>query len=329
MYGDSGIMRVGIVGAGRIADKIARTLCGMQTCRCSAVASRSLERAQAFADKWGIPAAFGSYEELLSSDDVDLVYIATPHSHHMEPTMSAIAHGKPCLVEKAFMANARQAREVLAFARERKVFVAEAIWTRYQPAVGIIRGLLDNGAVGEVKMIGASLGYNVVFKERIMKRELCGGALLDVGVYPLNFLRMFHPGEPVRTLSSCQLSDGGIDLQNSITMYYGDGLMANMQSSVCSENDKKAVISGSEGFMVIDNVNNPQLIRVFAGRGTLKEEIHVPDQITGYEYEFEACRKAIMDGRLEPEEMPHEETLRIMDILDSLREAWGVRYPFD
>lgn len=323
------ILRVGILGAGHIAEKIAKTINGMPTCVCTAVASRSLERAQAFAQKWGIASAYGSYEELMQADDVDIIYIATPHSHHAEQTMRAIELGKPCLVEKAFAANARLAKEVLAYAKQKKVFVAEAIWTRYQPAVGIIRSILDKGIIGEVKIISATLGYNVGNKERIMKPELCGGAMLDVGVYPLNFLRMFHPGEPVKTISTCQLSSEGVDMQNCVAMLYEDGLMATLQSSVCSENDKQAIISGTDGFIVVDNVNNPQVIKVYRGREELNQQITVPQQITGYEYEFEACRKALRDGLLEPSEMPHAETIRVMEILDALRADWGVKYPYD
>ena len=178
----NGIMRVGIVGAGWIAEKAAITLNGLTECECYAIASRSLKKAQAFAEQWKIPKAYGSYTELIADPDVDLIYVATPHSHHYDVTKEALLAGKPCLVEKAFMANHRQAKEIVDLARERKVFLAEAIWTRYQPVVKIIRDLISSGRIGTPRLVTATLGYSMGEKPRIMRPDLCGGALLDLGV---------------------------------------------------------------------------------------------------------------------------------------------------
>ena len=184
-------MRVGIIGTGWIAEKAAITLNGLDTCEAYAVGSRKKETAEAFAAKWNIPKAYGSYSELLNDPDVDLVYVGTPHSHHYDVTREAILAGKPCLVEKAFMANARQTKEILDLAYEKKVFIAEAIWTRYQPVVGTMRQLIADGRIGIPHLITATLGYSMGNKPRIMRPDLCGGALLDLGVYALNFVRMF------------------------------------------------------------------------------------------------------------------------------------------
>ena len=154
-------MKVGIIGAGWIAEKAAITLNGMSDCEAYAIGSRSIEKAQAFAKEWNIPKAYGSYTELIADPDVDLVYIATPHSHHYDVTKAAIEAGKPCLVEKAFMANARQTKEILDLAHERRVFLAEAIWTRYQPVVGIVRKLIADDRIGTPHLITATLGYSM------------------------------------------------------------------------------------------------------------------------------------------------------------------------
>ena len=202
-------MRVGIIGTGRIADKAATTLNGLNTCEAYAVGSRKLETAQAFAAKWGIKKAYGSYAELLADPDVDLVYVGTPHSHHYDVTKQAIMAGKPCLVEKAFMANARQTKEIIDLAHERGVFLAEAIWTRYQPAVNIVRNLIADGRIGTPKLITATLGYSMGQKERIFRPDLCGGALLDLGVYVINFVRMFNDSD-IKTIDGyCVKSDTG------------------------------------------------------------------------------------------------------------------------
>ena len=323
------ILRVGIIGTGWIAEKAAITLNGLQECKAYAVGSRTPEKAEAFAQQWHIAHVYGSYSELIADPGVDLVYIGTPHSHHFEVTKEALEAGKPCLVEKAFMANAKQAKQIIDLAHERQVFLAEAIWTRYQPAVRIIRNLLDSGRIGKPRLVTATLGYSMGEKPRIMQPDLCGGALLDLGVYALNFVRMFFPADIVSIESQCVKSKTGMDLTNAISLVLSDGMLCNLQSSAACVGDNIGVIAGTEGNLIIDNINNPQQITVNGPNRTYVETIPVPRQITGYEYQFLACRQALIDGLLEPREMPHKETLYIMQLMDSLRQRWGVRYPMD
>ena len=326
---DNRILRVGIVGAGWIAEKAAITLNGLQEAECYAIASRSLEKAQAFARKWGFRKAYGSYSELIADGDVDLIYVATPHSHHYDVTREALLADKPCLVEKAFMANYRQAEDVVKLARERKVFLAEAIWTRYQPVVDTVKGLIADGRIGTPRLVTATLGYSMGNKERIMRPDLCGGALLDLGVYALNFVRMFCNSPILSIESQCVKSNTGMDLTNAISIVLANGILANVQSSACCVGDNIGMIAGTEGNLIIDNINNPQTITVNGPDRTYIETIRVPQQITGYEYQFLACRQALADGLLEPREMPLRETLYIMQLMDGLRKKWGVHYPMD
>ena len=325
----NGILRVGIIGTGWIAEKAAITLNGLTECEAYAVGSRTLEKAEAFANKWHIAKAYGSYSELIADPDVDLIYIGTPHSHHYDVTREALLAGKPCLVEKAFMANACQTQEILTIAHERRVFLAEAIWTRYQPAVDIVQNLVSSGRIGTPRLVTATLGYSMGDKPRIMRPDLCGGALLDLGVYALNFVRMFFPSNIINIESQCVKSKTGMDLTNAITLVLEDGMLCNLQSSAACVGDNIGVIAGTEGNLIIDNINNPQKITVNGPNRTYIDTIHVPQQITGYEYQFLACREALMEGLLEPREMPHDETLYIMQIMDSLRQKWGVHYPMD
>ena len=325
----NGILRVGIIGTGWIAEKAAITLNGLTECEAYAVGSRTLEQAEAFANKWNIVKAYGSYGELIADPDVDLIYVGTPHSHHYDVTREALLAGKPCLVEKAFMANARQTEKILAIAHEQKVFLAEAIWTRYQPVVKIVRNLISSGRIGTPRLVTATLGYSMGDKPRIMRPDLCGGALLDLGVYALNFVRMFFPADIVSIDSQCVKSKTGMDLTNAITLVLEDGVLCNLQSSAACVGDNIGVIAGTEGNLIIDNINNPQKITVNGPNRTFVETIQVPQQITGYEYQFLACREALMEGLLEPREMPHDETLYIMQLMDGLRQKWGVRYPMD
>ena len=322
-------LRVGIVGTGWIAEKAAITLAGLSTCEAYAVGSRTQEKADEFARKWDVKKAYGSYAELMADPDVDLVYVGTPHSHHYDVTREALLAGKPCLVEKAFMANRRQAQEIIDLAHERKVFLAEAIWTRYQPVVNMVRELIADGRIGTPRLLTATLGYSMGERPRIMRADLCGGALLDLGVYALNFVRMFFPADIVSIDSQCVKSKTGMDLTNAITLVLADGMLCNLQSSAACVGDNIGVIAGTDGNLIIDNINNPQTITVNGPDRTYIETIRVPKPITGYEYQFVACRQALIDGLLEPLEMPHAETLYIMELMDGLRQKWGVRYPMD
>ena len=328
-------MNIGIIGSGWIAEKMALTLQGLakredgRDCKAYAVSSRSKEKAEAFAQQWGFEKAYGSYEEMVCDPTVDLVYVATPHSHHYAHTMLALQHGKACLVEKAFTANAREAEALLAEAKQRKLLITEAIWTRYQPMRQLIQQVLDAGTIGPVKMVYASLAYSMGPKERIMRPDLCGGALLDLGVYAINFVRMFCGGDWREVHSHCSKAETGVDLQDAISVVYGDGMIANLQASACCANDKHGVLSGENGYIEVDNINNPQRATVHGRDGELLRVIDCPPQITGYEYQVLACRDALAAGQQEIAAMPHQETLEVMRIMDALRKEWGVVYPMD
>ena len=183
-------MKVGILGAGSIARAMAMAVNGLEGVEGYAVASRDLSKAQAFCDTWGFQKAYGSYEEMLQDPQVELVYVATPHSHHFEHTRLCIEHGKPALVEKAFTANAAQARELIAMAERKGVFLTEAIWVRYMPSRRILRELIDSGIIGSVQRVSADLSYPIPNVKRLTDPSLAGGALLDLGVYVLNFASM-------------------------------------------------------------------------------------------------------------------------------------------
>lgn len=323
------MFKVGILGSGWIARKMAETLAPMADYEAYAIASRSLEKAQAFAAEFSIAHAYGSYEEMLSDPQVDLVYIATPHSHHYPHTRMAIEHGKPCLVEKAFTANAREAEELITFAREKGVFITEAIWTRYMPTSHHVAEVLASGIIGEPTLITAGLCYKMDNKQRIYDPALCGGALLDLGVYPINFARMYFGSDVSKVMSYAQLGPTGMDMQDSITFAYADGRMACLHTGALCRNDRRGVISGTKGCIVVDNCNIPSSFSVYVQDELVASYPTPSDWITGYEYQVMECRRCLEAGLLESPMMPHAETLDIMRLLDSLRAEWGVRYPMD
>lgn len=319
------IFNIGILGTGWIADKMATTLAGMTTARAYAVASRKTEKAEKFAAQFSIPKAYGSYEALADDPEVDLIYIATPHSHHFENTKMCLLKNKPVLCEKAFTVNTPQAEELIRIANERKVFLAEAIWTRYQPMRQMITDVINSGVIGKLQMLSANLCYPNIALQRMYDPALAGGALLDLGVYVLNFADMFF-GDDIKTMSShCIKYPTGVDIQESITIEYNDGRIAVLWSSQLAKSDRQGIISGTDGFVIVENVNNPQSYAIYNQDYQLVKKVDCPPQITGYEYQVDCCIRAINQGKIEPDEMPHADTLRIMRQMDALRKEWGVK----
>ncbi len=324
-------MKVGILAAGMIAHKMAETLVGLNHSEIElyAVASRSLDRAQAFANKYNMPKAYGSYEELAADSDVDLIYIASPHSEHHIHAMMCLKHKKALLVEKAFTANEEMAKEVLSFAKEQQTLVAEAIWTRYMPSRSIISKAIEDGKIGKVHSIMANLGYPVAGLERIIRPELAGGALLDLGVYPINFSMMFFGHDLAQISGTCIKADTGIDLMDSITLTWKDGKIACLHATTCGPSDRNGIIYGDKGYIVVTNINNPEKVEIFNADHQLVEELPLPPQVSGYEHQVVTCLNALKNGQLETPEMTHEEILDVMRVMDKLRADWSLKYPFE
>lgn len=327
--GMNSILKVGIIGAGWIARKMAEALAPRTQACVYAIASRSIERAETFAHEFAVEKAYSSYEELVSDTEVDLVYIATPHSHHYPHARLALEHDKPVLVEKAFTANAREAEALIRLAHERHVFLTEAIWTRYMPMSHRVADIMASGVIGEPRVLTATLCYLMEHKERIIRPELCGGALLDLGVYTLNFARMYFGTDIVRTVSNCHLGSTGTDMMESISLSYADGKMANLQAGALTLNDRQGIISGTEGYIRVDNINCPECIEVYRDYQLVERILRPETMVNGYEYQVFECKRCIEQNLLESPMMPHAETLAIMRQMDALRAEWGVRYPMD
>ena len=294
-----------------------------------AISSRTKEKAETFAAEHNIAAAYGSYEEMVQDPKVDLVYVATPHSHHFEHAMLALENGKPVLVEKAFTANAAQAEKLIATAREKGLFITEAIWTRYMPLSHRIKELMDSGIIGEPRILTATLCYMMEHKERIVRADLCGGALLDLGVYTLNFARMYFGTDIVKTVSNCHTGPTGMDMHESISLSFADGRMANLQSGALCLNDRQGIISGTEGYIRVDNINCPETVEVYRNYELVQRITKDETMVNGYEYQVLECRRCIREGLLESPMMLHAETISIMKQMDALRKEWGVVYPYD
>jgi predicted dehydrogenase len=214
-------------------------------------------------------------------------------------------------------------------AKREKVFITEAIWTRYMPLSLKVKELMNSGVIGEPRLLTATLCYMMEHKERIVRADLCGGALLDLGVYVLNFARMYFGTDIVKTVSNVQLGPEGMDMQECISLNFADGRMANLQAGALCLNDRQGIINGTEGYIRVDNVNCPELVEVYRNYELVERIAKPADMVTGYEYQVMECRRCIEAGLNESPLMPHAETISIMQQMDSLRREWGVVYPYD
>ncbi len=321
-------MKVGIIGCGRIARTMADTINNTKGFELYAVAARDIERANAFKEEFNASVSYGSYEELVSDDNVELVYVATPHSHHRDHMLLCLEHNKPILCEKAFTVNEAEAKEVLDLAKEKGLFVGEAIWTRYMPSRKLIDKIIDEGKIGKVTSVTANLGYQISDKERIIDPKLGGGALLDIGIYPLNFALMARNNVNVKALTGvCTKAETGVDLQDSMVICFEDGSIATIFADAEITSDRRGYIYGTKGYIEVENINNPEVIRVYDNSRNpfMNTEIIIKKDYNGYEYELIEAKKCIEEGKIESEMMSHKETLRVMRFMDAFRASWGVK----
>lgn len=320
-------MKIGILGPGIVAGKMMRTLGEMDDISCVAVGSRSVERGKEFANKYGIPKFYGSYEELLSDEEVDLIYIATPHSHHYEHMKLALSYGKAVLCEKAFTVNEAQAREVVAIAREKKLLLVEGLWTRFLPVISQVRCLIEGEKLGKATSLNISMCHRNIQNERVYLPDLAGGTLLNLGVYVINFASMMFGDDVKKIFSSAVMTDTGVDAFDSITFEYEDGRVATMHVSSTSVCSREAMICCEFGYIRIPNAEKCPEILVYDHKHNLIETITAPSFNTGFEYQLRACKRALDEGRNECEEMPLETTLLMMNRMDEIRGQWGMVFP--
>jgi predicted dehydrogenase len=320
-------IRWGIVGPGRIAEKVVEDFAVVDGARAVAVASRSLGRAKDFAGRHGLPRAHGSYADLLADPEVDVVYVATPHPQHAAIASAAVRAGKALLVEKAFTATSAGAVEVVDLARSSGTFVMEAMWTRFQPAVVRLRELVADGAIGEVRAVQADLGVQKDFDpdDRMFSLELGGGALLDLGVYVVSFAQMLL-GAPDRVAVAGSLFPTGVDAEASLLLGYADGRSAPLTTSLRHALPGQARVFGTDGWIdVLPRFHHPQTI-VLHRQGHEPETIVRPQLGGGYAHELIEVGECLRAGRTESAVMPLDDTLAVQQVLQQAADQLGVRH---
>lgn len=323
-------IRWGILGTGNIAHQFARGLADTADATLVAVGSRSIETANTFGDEFSIPRRHASYEELATDDEVDAVYVSTPHPMHKDNSILLLEHGKAVLCEKPFTINAGEAKAVIDVARQRDIFLMEAMWTRYVPAVVRARELIAEGAIGDVRMIQADFGFRAGINPegRLFNPDLGGGALLDVGIYVLSMASMVLGPHPVDIMSASHIGETGVDEQSGMILSYPDGKLAVLSCAVRTSTAVEARIFGTEGSILL---HSPffKCGALTVKRGGDEEFIDLPLAGNGYNYEAAEVGQCLRRGLKESDIMSLEETLALMELLDTIRAQWGLTYPME
>jgi predicted dehydrogenase len=322
-------IRWGIIGAGSIATKFAEALNYMEYTELTAIASRDITRAKVFADRFQVKKAYGSYEELANDPDIDVVYIATPHTEHKDNAALCITHGKAVLCEKPFTLNQRETQNLIDLASEHNVFLMEAMWTKFLPVTKTVKRWLQDNRIGNIKYLQASFGFEAAFdiNSRLFNPMLAGGALMDVGEYPLTYAIHMMDKLPDQVVSSACIGKSGVDEINTIILRYNEGIMAELSSAISVRMSNDAIIIGDKGKIVIPEFWMAQTAKLYNADGELEESFSELFIENGYENEAEEVNTCLRDGRKESRLHPLSKTLEVVKIMDGLRSEWGLKYP--
>ena len=322
-------LRWGILGAGNIARKFAEGLPDAESAELVAIGSRSQDKADAFGSEFAVPHRHGSYEALADDPDVDAIYVATPHPMHRANSILCIEAGKAVLCEKPFTVNAGEAREVIAAARDAGVFCMEAMWSRFLPSMVKVRQLLADGAIGEARMILADFGFRCGWDPagRLLDPALAGGGLLDVGVYPISLASMVF-GAATGVTGSAHIGATGVDEQAAMVLTYPGGALAVLATAVRTSTPHEAWILGTEGRLHL-HAGWWQGSTITVHNDADTRDIDVPTAGNGFNYEADEVARCIAEGKAESDILPLDETVAVMETMDTLRALWGLKYPME
>ncbi|MDC0008079.1 Gfo/Idh/MocA family oxidoreductase [bacterium] len=322
-------IRWGIIGPGKIAHSFAKDLALVNNGELIAVASRNLDRATEFAKEYDAEYVFGSYDKLLASDIVDVVYIATPHTGHMKWAIKAMQHGKHVLCEKPLGVNLAEVEEMISVAQKNKVFLMEALWSRFNPSILKVKELIEQGKIGNIGHLYADFGFYALDadeKARLLNPSLAGGSILDIGIYPI-FLAYFILGKPERILSTSKFHKTGVEVQTSMIFEYTNA-QAVLYSGLVSKTEMKAEISGSKGQIFIDpRWHNAQGYTVELNEN--QEHFDLPTLGKGYTHEIKEVHRCLNAGKVQSELWSHQNSIELISILDEVRQQGGIVFPFE
>lgn len=319
----------GILGAGWIADKFVADFKLVDNGEVIAVAARDLNRARNFGRKFDIQKVYGNYNDLIHDSEVDIIYIATTHNFHYEHSKACLENGKAVLCEKPATVNAKQFQELCRIANSNKLFYMEAMWTPFLPTIKKAQEWINSGKIGKVEVIQANFGFHAdpETSDRLFNPNLAGGALLDIGIYPLTIIEMFAKSEIDQIDINANITSTGVDETLAIQIQYKNGVMGQMASSITNPLLNHAIICGSKGYIQIPDfwMSKKAYLKIGENSETFIDQSHS----MGYNYETKAVNTDILNGKIESEIMSQTRTFNMMQLMDLIRTKIGLHYPFE
>jgi len=321
------MIRFGIVGAGAIAHQFARDIKNCKDASLVAVASRSLEKAEKFRNKYNLNLAYGSYEEMSESQEIDAVYIATPHNFHKEQSILFMNKKIHVLCEKPISVNLKELDDMITSAKENKVLLMEAMWTRFLPSSIVVKEVIESNRLGKLKNVDLEFGYSLIesYSEdrRLLNPNLAGGSLLDLGVYPISFLMHVNSGEIKNIEAQARIHKTGVDTETRMLINFKDGSKATLVCSMDTDMNKPGILEFEKGIIKMDDFSRSKKIYIN------DEIIDIPFIEDGFGYQINSFINTISNNLLENEIMTYNESRKVMAIMDEVRSIIGVKYPFE
>lgn len=321
------MIKFGIVGAGAIAQQFARDITKCKGAKLVAIASRNIEKAEVFRDKFNIEIAFGSYQEMAESDKIDAVYIATPHNFHKEQSILFMNNKKHVLCEKPISVNLNELNSMIDSATKNQVLLMEAMWTRFLPSSIIVKEVVESNKLGKLKNIYLEFGYSLInnYSEdrRLINPNLAGGSLLDLGVYPVSFLMHVNNNEIKKITAEARLHKNGVDIETHMNIKFENGSTATLKCSMDTQMNKPGILEFENGTITMEDFSRCKRIYIN------NEVMDIPFIEEGFGYQINSFVNTLENNLIENEVMTYNESRKVMSIMDKVRKIIGVKYPFE
>lgn len=319
-------MNIGIIGSGNIARTVIKALEKLNDINISGIYSRNIENAGQLSRQFDIPFYTDSIEKLCQRTDIDVIYIATPHIFHFEHCKRALSYHKNVICEKPMTINAEDARELIHIAQTNQCFIGEAFWTCFNPVFQQIKVIKKNGLIGDFKSLISNIGGNGLATPRLVDRRLAGGALMDIGIYNINLMYEVFGTQFTQNTSTWIQGESGVDLQHNLVFTFDNQASASLSATIQAKTLNGAIISGTNGYILIDHVSECNKLEVYNNHRELIQVVAKEPNLTGYEYEFIKLKECLASGKLEFDEMPIERTLNILKLTDQIRQEWQLDF---
>lgn len=320
-------MNIGVIGSGSIATTVINSLRTIPDINVIGVYSRNIENARQLSKQFSINYFTDSIEHLCTREEIDVIYIATPHIFHKDHCLQALSFNKHVLCEKPLTINAEDTKMLSEIAKKNKLFLGEAFWTNFNPVFKSLQEINQSGIIGDFKSLITNIGGNSLNTARLVDKNMGGGALMDIGIYNINLMHELFGKHYLSTASTWIKGESGVDLQHNLSFTYASGVSTSLSATIQAKTLNGALISASQGYIEIDHVSEFNQLVVYNNQREIIKTIKKEESMSGYEYEFIQLKNCLKEGKIEFDDMPLSKTLDILELTDKIRTDWNLEFP--